>query len=200
MLGSAILTKSADPNGSASGSTSGGSSVTSARTILERYAQAGLLSISGGQPSVPATLAVVVTPSSAPSGGVSDPANQGLITLAQQLDTAGLGTVMAGSASASGQGSAIDALRGSTAAGKISTVDYADTVTGQIVTVWALADALAGRKAASYGPQSGDTRGRAEPGAHPLGLDDPRAIHRTAREEREDRHRGPRTPPRAARP
>src|SRR5205807_2581955 len=76
MLGSAILTKSADPNGSTSGSTSGGSSVTSARTVLERYAQAGLLSISGGRPSVPATLAVLVTPSSAPSGGVSDPANQ----------------------------------------------------------------------------------------------------------------------------
>ena len=156
LLGSAILTKSTDPNASTSGSTSGGSSVTSAHTILERYAQAGLLSISGGQISVPATLAVVVTPSSAPAGGVSDPANQGLITLAQQLDTAGLGTVMAGSASASGPGSAIDALRGSTAAGQISTVDYADTVTGQIVTVWALADALAGRKAASYGPQSGD--------------------------------------------
>ena len=42
---------------------------------------------------------------------------------------------MAGSASGSGPGSAIDALRGSTAAGQISTVDYADTVTGQIVTV-----------------------------------------------------------------
>ena len=167
MLGSAILTKSADPNGSASGSTSGGSSVTSARTILERYAQAGLLSISGGRPSVPATLAVLVTPSSAPSGGVSDPANQGLITLAQQLDTAGLGTVMAGSASASGQGSAIDALRGSTAAAKISTVDYADTATGQIVTVWALADALAGRKAASYGPQSGDHAAAPSPAPTP---------------------------------
>ena len=62
LLGSAILTKTTDPNGSTSGSTSGGSPVTSARTILERYAQAGLLSISGGQPSVPATLAVVVTP------------------------------------------------------------------------------------------------------------------------------------------
>ena len=166
LLGSVILTKNTDPNGSTSGSTSGGGSVTSARTILERYAQAGLLSISG-QPSVPATLAVVVTPSSAPAGGVSDPANQGLITLAQQLDTAALGTVMAGSAGASGPGSAIDALRVSTAAGKISTVDYADTATGQIVTVWALADALAGRKAASYGPQSGDNEAAPSPAPTP---------------------------------
>ena len=167
LLGSAILTKSTDPNASTSGSTSGGSTVTSAHTILERYAQAGLLSISGGQISVPATLAVVITPSSAPAGGVSDPANQGLITLVQQLDTAGLGTVMAGSASASGSGSAIDALRSSTAAGQISTVDYADTVTGQIVTVWALADALAGRKAASYGPQSGDSAAAPSPAPTP---------------------------------
>ena len=162
LLGSAILTKNTDPNGSTSGSTSSGGPGTSARTILERYVHAGLLSVSG-QPSVPATLAVVITPSSAPSDGVSDPANQGLITLAQQLDTVGLGTVVAGSASGSGSGSAVDALRGSVAAEHISTVDYADTPTGQIVTVWALADALGGRKAASYGPQSGDSAAAPSP-------------------------------------
>jgi hypothetical protein len=162
LLGSVILTKSTDP----SGSTSGGSLATSSRTILQGYAQAGLLS-SSGQPSVPATLAVVVTPSSAPSDGVSDPANQGLITLAQQLDTAGLGTVMSGSAGGSGSGSAIDAMRGSVAAEHISTVDYADTPTGQIVTVWALADALAGRKADSYGPQSGDSAAAPSPAPTP---------------------------------
>jgi hypothetical protein len=156
LLGSAILTKGTGPNGDKSGNASGGSPGTSAQTILEGYAHAGLLSISG-QPSVPATLAVVVTPSSAPSDGISDPADTGLITLAQQLDAAGLGTVVAGSASGSGAGSVIDALRGSGVAKQISTVDYADTVTGQIVTVWALTDALAGRKAASYGPQSGDS-------------------------------------------
>jgi hypothetical protein len=166
LLGSAILTKSTDPNGSTPGSTSGGGLGTSARTILQRYTQAGLLSING-QPSDPATLAVVVTPSSAPDDGVSDPANQGLITLAQQLDTAGLGTVVAGSAAGSGAGSAIDALRGSVAAEQVSTVDYADTVTGQIVTVWALADALAGRKAASYGPQSGDHAAAPSPAPTP---------------------------------
>ena len=167
LLAGAILTKTAGSNGSTSGSTSGGGPVTSGRTILEGYAQAGLLSISDGQPSVPATLAVVITPSSAPAGGVSDPANQGLITLAQQLDTAGLGTVMAGSASGSGPGSAIDALRASTAAGHISSVDYADTVFGQIVTVQALANALAGRKAASYGQLSGDTAAAPSPAPTP---------------------------------
>lgn len=154
LLGSAILTKN-DPAAGTSGRPSGGGSGTSAGTILARYAQAGLLSISG-QPSVPATLAVVVTPAAPPAGGVSDPANQGLVTLAQQLNTAGLGTVLAGSASGSGPGSAIDALHGSAAAGQISTVDYADTVSGQIVTIQALDWALAGRKANNYGWLPGD--------------------------------------------
>ena len=166
LLGSAILTKSTDPNGSTPGNTQGTGAQTSARTILERYAQAGLLSITS-RPFVPATLAVVIAPSAPPSGGVSDPANQGLITVAQQLDAAGLGTVVAGSASASGSGSVIDALRGSTAAGQISTVDNADTVTGQIVTVWALADALAGRPAGSYGPQPGDSAAAPTPAPTP---------------------------------
>ena len=87
LLGSAILTKTktTDPNGSTSGSTSGGSSVTSARTILERYAQAGLLSIAAvSRPSRPRSLSWSRRP--ARGRGVSDPANQGLITLAQQLD------------------------------------------------------------------------------------------------------------------
>jgi hypothetical protein len=163
LLGSAILTKN-DP----AGSTSGRSASSSARAILESYAQAGLLSISG-QPSDPATLAVVVTPSAPPPGGVSDPANQGLITLAQQLNAAGLGTVVAGPASASGPGSAIDALRASTAAGQISTVDDADTVMGQIVTVQALAKALAGGKAGSYGWQPGDAAPGPSPAPTPSG-------------------------------
>jgi len=166
LLGSAILTKSTDPNGSTPGTTPGTSAQTSTRAILGSYAQAGLLSISG-RPFVPATLAVVIAPSAPPAGGVSDPANQGLITLSQQLDAAGLGTVVAGSASASGSGSVIDALRGSTAAGQISTVDNADTVTGQIVTVWVLADALAGRPAGSYGPQAGDSAAAPTPAPTP---------------------------------
>lgn len=177
LLGSAILTKTTVSNGSTPGGTSGASQGASARTILESYAQAGLLSISSGPP-VPATLAVVVTPSAPPADGVSDPANQGLVTLAQQLNTAGLGTVVAGSVGASGSGSAIDALRGSAAAGQISTVDYADTVFGQIVTVQALADALAGRKAASYGTQPGDHAAAPSPAPTPSTSTTPAGPHR----------------------
>ncbi len=151
LLGSAILTKS-----SAAGSTTSSKPSATAQAVLASYAQAGLISISG-QPSVPATLAVVITPGSPPAGGDSDPANQGLITLAQQLNTAGLGTVMAGSATGSVAGSAIDALRAGNAGGQISSVDNADTTTGQIVAVWALQLALTGHKAGSYGVDPGNT-------------------------------------------
>lgn len=152
LLGSAILTKS-DPSGSSSGGSSSGSASTR-QNVLAYYARAGLLSVSGplsgNQPSA-ATLAIVVTPATPPPGGDSASANQGLITLAEQLNTAALGTVMAGSVAGSVAGSAINALRTSSAASQISSVDDADTVSGQIVTVQTLALAMTGHKANSYG-------------------------------------------------
>ena len=173
LLGSAILTKndpasssSGNSSGSSSDGTSGNSSGTTPQDVLNIYAKAGLLSTSG-QPYVPATLAIVVPPASPQAGGDAAAANQGLITLAQQLSTAGLGTVMAASVSGSGPGSAIDALRGSAAAGQISSVDYADSVTGQIVTIQALDWALTGRKANSYGWQSGDNAAAPSPAPTP---------------------------------
>ena len=128
LLGSAILTKTTRPPGRGAARPAP-SRRPAARRYWPSYAQA-LLSISG-QPSVPATLAVVVTPGTPPSGGDSNPADQGLITLAQQLNTAGLGTLMAGSTTGSVAGSAIDALRASNAGGQISSVDDADTTPGR---------------------------------------------------------------------
>lgn len=182
LLGSAILTRNdpaASPPRGSSGSSSrgssggspgssGGSPGTSPQDILNSYQHAGLLTISG-QPSVPATLAIVITPASPPAGGDAAPANQGLITLAQQLDTAGLGTVMAGSVSGSGPGSAISALHGSAAAAQIPSVDYADDITGQIVTVQALNWALTGHRANSYGWQPGDNAAAPSPAPTPSG-------------------------------
>jgi hypothetical protein len=165
LLGSAILTK-ASPSAATSGSTTSSKPSASGQAVLASYAQANLVSISG-QPSVPATLAFVITPESPPAGGVSDPANQGLITLAGQLNTAGLGTVMAGSTSGSVPGSAIDALRAGNAAGQISSVDNADMTTGQIVAVWALQRALTGHKAGSYGVAQGTTAAVPSPAPSP---------------------------------
>jgi hypothetical protein len=167
LLGSAILTKT-NPAASSGGTTTSAKPTSSSQAILASYAQAGLLSITG-QPSVPATLAVVIAPQNPPSGGDSDPADQGLITLAEQLSTAGLGTVMAGSTNGSVTGSAIDALRASNAGGQISSVDDADTTTGQIVTVWALQRALTGHKAGSYGVGPGNTGAVPSPAPTPSG-------------------------------
>jgi hypothetical protein len=155
LLGSAILTKN-NPASSTPGNSTDGKSATNSQTILATYAQGGLLGTSP-QLTVPATLAVVVTPAAPPGGGVSDPQNQSLVTLAQELNTAGLGTVVTGSVTGSVGGSAIDALRGSSAGGQISSVDDADTVTGQIISVWALQQALTGHKAGSYGVGPGNT-------------------------------------------
>jgi hypothetical protein len=162
LLGSAILTKdTAAGSGSGSSGTTGGSS-SNQQSVLSYYARAGLLSVSGplstSQSSL-ATLAIVVPPGTPPPGADSASANQGLITLTQQLNSAGLGTVMAGSVTGSGAGSAISALRSSSAASQISTVDDADTLEGQIVTMQALANAMTGHKAASYGEDSASAAG-----------------------------------------
>lgn len=151
LLGSAILTKT-----NPASSTTSNKSSTNSQAILSSYAQGGLLSISNPL-TVPATLAVVVTQATPPGGGVSDPQNQSLVTLAQELNTAGLGTVVTGSVGGSVSGSAIDALRSSSAGGQISSVDDADTITGQIIAVWALQQALTGNKAGSYGVGPGNT-------------------------------------------
>jgi Copper transport outer membrane protein, MctB len=174
LLGSAILTKNAagtsgtgagSTSTSTTGSTSGGKPAATGQAVLSSYAAAGLIS---GQPSVPATMAMVVAPAS-PSASTSDPATEGLVTLTQQLNLAGLGTVMVSSTSGSAPGSAIDALRSGSAGGQISSVDNADTTTGQIVAVWALWRALTGHKAGSYGVAQGNTAAVPSPAPSPSG-------------------------------
>jgi hypothetical protein len=168
LLGTAILTKDGSSGSSSGGTTSG--SASDRQSVLSEYARGGLLSVSGPlstSQSTPATLAIVVTPATPPPGGDSAAANQGLITLAQQLNTAGLGTVMAGSVTGSLAGSAINALRTGSAGSQITTVDDADTVQGQIVAVQSLASALARRKAGSYGEDPGSTGAGPSPAPTP---------------------------------
>ena len=124
-----------------------------AQTVLSSYSAGQFITVTG-QPAQGATLAVIVTPSSAPADGNSDPANQAIVSLAQEFGTGGEATVVAGPSSGSGQGSAISAVRSSGAANSASTVDNADQVTGQIVVVQALHEQLNGHKPGSYGTQS----------------------------------------------
>jgi len=123
------------------------------QAVVSAFAQNGYLQLSSaaGGKVQPAQFAVVVAPATAPTSNDASPDNQVLIAVAQALRDGGDGTVLAGSLAGSGTGSAIDALASGAVSGSLTTVDNADTQTGQIMVVQALDEQLAGRKAAAYG-------------------------------------------------
>ena len=128
-----------------------GISAADATTLLGAYAQAGYITIT---PAVTdrATLAVIVTPDTAPADGQNDPGTQVLLVLAQELAGESAATVVVGStAGSSPAGSAIGVLRASSVSGLVSSVDNADSIMGQVSTIWALQDQLGGGKPNSYG-------------------------------------------------
>jgi Copper transport outer membrane protein, MctB len=123
---------------------------TNAATMLQAYAASQFLSTSG-QPGTTASLAVVVTPQTAPSDGSADQLDQVLIPLVQELAAKSAATVVVGSSGGSGAGSAIAVLRSNSVSSQVSTVDDADLAAGQTVAMQALAVEVAGGKAGSYG-------------------------------------------------
>ena len=149
VIASEILGTSLTSGSSASRSTAGDQSTT-ASTMLQAYAASQFLTITG-QPATPATLAVVVTPQNAPSDGSSDPLDQDLVPLVQELAGKSAATVVVGSSSGSGAGSPIAVLRSNNVSNQVSTVDDADLISGQTVAIQALAVQLGGGKAGSYG-------------------------------------------------
>lgn len=159
VLASALVSSgSSASSGSGSGGSgrSGGSADSgsqAAQTILSSYSAGQFITVSG-QPAQGATLAVIVTPATAPSDGNSDPANQAIVSLAQEFGSGSAATVVAGPFGASGPGSAISAVRSSGAADEASTVDNADQVSGQIVVIQALEQQMNGHKPGDYGIQS----------------------------------------------
>jgi Copper transport outer membrane protein, MctB len=167
VLASALVS-SRPSSGSSGSSGSGGSGSQSAQTILSSYSAGQFITVSG-QPAQGATLAVIVTPASAPAAGNSDPANQAIVSLAQEFGSVSEATVVAGPSAGSGQGSAISAVRSSGAANGVSTVDNADQVIGQIVAVQALHQQLTGHKPGSYGTQSGANAAGPSPAPTPSG-------------------------------
>ncbi len=143
LIASAILNQTAGQ--------AGGLTTPQAQLVLQAYAQGGYLSESGA-PWNRATLALIVTPGSAPADGANDPANQVLLAVAQEFATMSAATLVAGSvAGTTPAGSAISVLRGSSVSGQVSSVDNADTILGQISAMWAFASQLAGGKPGSYG-------------------------------------------------
>jgi hypothetical protein len=116
---------------------------------VQTLAGAGFLTKSG-QPWDRATLAVVIIPATPQSTDDTNPESQGVVTLAQQLNLAGLGTVVAGTVAGSGAGSAIDVMRAGGRSGHLTSVDDADYPIGQIVVAQSLADLQHGHSG-SYG-------------------------------------------------
>jgi Copper transport outer membrane protein, MctB len=158
-------------SGGSSGSSGSGGHVAgsqAAQTILSSYSAGQFITVSG-QPAQGATLAVIVTAATPPSGGTSDPANQAIVSLAQEFGSSSQATVVAGPSAGSGQGSAISAVRSSGAANNASTVDNADEVSGQVVVVQALSQQLNGHKPGSYGTQSDATSVGPSPAPTPSG-------------------------------
>jgi hypothetical protein len=119
---------------------------------VQTLAGAGFLTKSG-QPWDRATLAVVIIPATPQTTDDTNPESQALVTLAQQLNLAGLGTVVAGTVAGSGPGSAIDVMRAGGRAGHLTSVDNADYPIGQIVVAQSLADLQHGHSG-SYGVTS----------------------------------------------
>ena len=70
--------------GGSSGSGRHAAGSQAAQTILSSYSAGQFITVSG-QPAQGATLAVIVTAATAPSGGTSDPANQAIVSLAQEF-------------------------------------------------------------------------------------------------------------------
>lgn len=152
VIASEILTRApASTSGQpVTGTSASGQQDTNAQTMLAAYANEGFLTISG-QPSAPATLAVIVTPQTAPQDGSVDPVDQILVPVAAELAAKSSATVVAGVSAGSGPGSPIAVLRASSAASKVSTVDDADFVAGQSVVIQALATQLNGGNPGNYG-------------------------------------------------
>jgi hypothetical protein len=150
-----------------------GSRLTTAAShaVLNGFAQNGYLSVgpSGVTTPAPATLAVLVTPAGQPPQTGDE--GQVLVAVAAELQSAGSGTVMAGPVSAIGSGSAIQLENN---AGQVSTVDNADTETGQIMVVQALHYLLNGKTPQSYGIEPGTAPSPAPtPAASPSGSASP---------------------------
>ncbi|MBP2703455.1 copper transporter [Microbispora sp. RL4-1S] len=147
MLASAIVTgdrtQAGRPNPAATG-------------VLEAFQAGDFLTINGS-PAQRATLAIVLTPAQPYEGEEAETQTAAIVSIAAGLDSADLGTVVAGNTTASAGAGVIAALHDTgEAASNVTTVDTVDIPAGRITIVYALREQLAGRSGA-YGIGSGST-------------------------------------------
>ena len=122
-----------------------------AQTVAASYEEADYVT-TDGDVERRAGLAVVVTAEPAEL----EPGQQELVTLlVQSLDTASGGVVVAAGAEGTTTDGYVAAIRDSEAAQGVSTVNVADTVAGQVVTVLALVE-QAGGSVGQYGTDAAD--------------------------------------------
>jgi hypothetical protein len=137
VLAAAILTKS--PTGV-------GLTAAASHTILSGFNGYLQVSPTTGSTLSEASLAVLFTPAGVPASGAQATAmSQALDVVAAALHSYSLGTVMAGSVNAIPNG-ALTSMGGAA-----TTVDNADTATGQVEVVQALADLVQGKAPAAFG-------------------------------------------------
>ncbi|GIH69997.1 copper transporter [Sphaerimonospora thailandensis] len=123
--------------------------------------------IKSGSPDQRATLAIVLAPAQPYEGDDAERETAAVVSLAAGLDSAALGTVLAGGTSASGAGGVIAALHDDgEAASNVSTVDTADLAAGRVVVVYALREQRGGRSGA-YGIGGGAAAFEPVPGSGP---------------------------------
>ena len=151
LIATAILEKPESQQSQQGQQNQAGLSAAAAQTLLNAYAQAGFITVTGS-PANRARLVVIIAPGSVPADGSSDPMNQVLVAIGREFATSGAVTVIAGATTPSGQaGSAISVVRASPVSSQVSTVDNADTTQGQITVMQAIAAQLAGGQPSSYG-------------------------------------------------
>jgi copper transport outer membrane protein MctB len=135
--------------------------------VLTKFGKAGFVQVNAANGSAAlageATMAVVVIPATVPPATTSGPFDLALISVAQDLQQASRGALLAGSLKGSGPHSAIDAVASGNAGVKLMTVDNAETVSGQIMVAQALNQLLAG----SAAPTAYGVRPRAVPSPAP---------------------------------
>ena len=119
----------------------------SSADILTGLEQNGFVTVDGTP--APASIAVLVVP----GGPAPQTGNQVLVGLATQLKLASSATVMAGASESVGSGSVVSDENNS--ANPVSTVDNADTESGQIMVAQALRYLLQGKTPAAFGIDSG---------------------------------------------
>ena len=130
-----------------------------AQAVVSAFEEADLVELSEeGQQITPADLVVVLTgPPAEPLDPEADARNEALLAVVEALDTQSKGAVVAGPSEALGDGGVLRAVRANgNVDARVSTVDNADRVVGQVAVVLALQEQAAGR-AGRYGGGAGAT-------------------------------------------